>query len=148
MVPPGCAGAVLSQVHAKSSARSPQTGVLSQESTARSPQPGVHSRESTARSPCQESWPPGCLLGPPGCLLGASWMPPGCFLDPKAHQDSSKSQNTTKSTKYMFQKSRGVFFLRSPKRRRQLRHRRTGLGDPLGMMELCKSTIIWTTICS
>ena len=30
----------------------------------------------------------------------------------------------------MLKKSRGVFFLRSPKRRRQLRHRRTGLGDP------------------
>ena len=30
----------------------------------------------------------------------------------------------------MNQKSRGVFFLRSPKRRRQLRHRRTLLGDP------------------
>ena len=30
----------------------------------------------------------------------------------------------------MLQKSRGVFFVRSPKRRRQLRHRRTGLGDP------------------
>jgi len=24
----------------------------------------------------------------------------------------------------------------------------TGLGDPLGMMELCKYTIIWKTICS
>jgi len=40
-------------------------------------------------------------------------------------------------------KSRGVFFLRSPKRRRQLGHRCTLLGDPLGMMELCKYTIIW-----
>ena len=30
----------------------------------------------------------------------------------------------------MLQNSRGVFFLRSPKRRRQLRHRRTRLGDP------------------
>ena len=29
----------------------------------------------------------------------------------------------------MLQKSRVVFFLREPKRRRQLRHRRTGLGD-------------------
>ena len=29
----------------------------------------------------------------------------------------------------MLQNSRGEFFLRSPKRRRQLRHRRTGLGD-------------------
>ena len=30
----------------------------------------------------------------------------------------------------MLQKSRGVFFLREPKRRRQLRHRRKGLGGP------------------
>jgi len=35
----------------------------------------------------------------------------------------------TQSTRYIFQKSRGVFFLGSPKRRRQLGHRRTGLGD-------------------
>jgi hypothetical protein len=34
------------------------------------------------------------------------------------------------STRYMLQNSRVCFFLRSPKRRRQLRHRRTGLGDP------------------
>ena len=34
-------------------------------------------------------------------------------------------------------KNLGVgFCLRSLNRRRQLRHRRTGLGDPLGMMEL------------
>jgi len=51
--------------------------------------------------------------------------------------DASKIDNnhknidnkSTKSTRYMLQKSRGVFFLRSPKRCRQLGHRRTGLGD-------------------
>ena len=40
------------------------------------------------------------------------------------------SSNLLKSTRYMLPKSRGVFFLRSPKRRRQPPHRRTLLGDP------------------
>ena len=39
-----------------------------------------------------------------------------------------KSLKMTKYARYMLQNSRGAFFLRSPKRRRQLRHRRTGLG--------------------
>ena len=62
-------------------------------------------------------------------------MPPGCFLDAKAPPDSSKSlkvdksrQKYTKSTRYMLQNSRGVFFLRSPKRRRQPPPDAQGLG--------------------
>ena len=36
----------------------------------------------------------------------------------------------TTHIKYMLTKSRACFFLRSPKRRRQLGHRHKGLGDP------------------
>jgi len=45
------------------------------------------------------------------------------------YQGSLKSLNNCKPIKYMFQTTRGVFFLRAPKRRRQLGHRRTLLGD-------------------
>ena len=45
-------------------------------------------------------------------------------------QGSLKSIKNIKIQLIHASKSRGVFFLRSPKRRRQLRHRRTGLGDP------------------
>ena len=41
-----------------------------------------------------------------------------------------KSTNTTKIHKIHASKTRNVFFLRSPKRRRQRRHRHKGLGDP------------------
>ena len=41
-----------------------------------------------------------------------------------------KSTNNDKIHKIHAPKIQGVFFLRSPKRRRQLGHRRTGLGDP------------------
>jgi len=92
------------------------------------------------------SWvPPGCFLGAswmlPGCLLGVSWIP-GRLKIAQNHKIPQNQQNTCS-------KDPGACFcLRSPKRRRQLRHRRTGLGDPLGVMELCKYTIILKTICS
>ena len=44
----------------------------------------------------------------------------------------------TKPTRYILQNSRGVFFLREPKRRKQLRHRRKGLGilKPIKLVHL------------
>ena len=39
-----------------------------------------------------------------------------------------KSLKMTTSARYILQNSRAVFFLRKPKRRRQLQHRRKGLG--------------------
>ena len=49
---------------------------------------------------------------------------------PKALQRHPKEAKGSQRERYMLKKSRGVFFLRSPKRRRQLGHRRTLLGDP------------------
>ena len=65
-----------------------------------------------------------------GCVFceGAE-EPQAAATQPQRAWGALESLNNQKITRYRLQSSRGVSFLRSPKRRRQLRHRRTGLGD-------------------
>ena len=61
---------------------------------------------------------------------GSKMFPDGFQFSMRDPQIVKNRQKSTNSTRYMLPKSRGVFFLRSPKRRRQPPHRRTLLGDP------------------
>ena len=68
--------------------------------------------------------------------------PQAAATQPQRAWGALKSLKITKSARYMLPKLRGVlacFFLREPKRRRQLRHRRKGLGilKPKNIVAFC-----------